>query len=195
MALAFAPDKPEDSDEEVWTLVSIHSEGRCTEMVKGKEVRLSNSTCYVPKELSGIKNKPYSYREKGNGLYNYAAGVPITSTFQADLDRVPSRASRKNSNTFISSYPRAITKKAQKKLAAFGFDVGTPDGIAGTKTRQAIEGFQKLKGWEVTGVIDDKLLAYFDIKHQSVRYEYIRAGHKSQSRASNLSLLCPERSV
>ncbi len=146
-----------------WKLVAVQSEDACSRIGDGEESYFSNDTCYVPKK-NGVGSKPYSYKFGGDGEYNFDAAVPITSTFQADLDRIPSRASRKYSNTFSSSYSRSIIKKLQKKLAAYDFDVGTPDGIPGKKTRQAIVDFQKYKGWEVTGVIDDKLLAYFQIE-------------------------------
>ena len=62
--------------------------------------------------------------------------------------------------------PQVDMKKAIRNIQAIlnnaGFDAGTPDGIMGDKTREAISGFQKANGMVPTGEIDralvDKLL-------------------------------------
>jgi len=48
--------------------------------------------------------------------------------------------------------------KAQERLNQKGYNVGTPDGIAGKKTRQAISQFQKVNGLSVTGQLDQQTL-------------------------------------
>lgn len=42
-------------------------------------------------------------------------------------------------------------KEIQRKLAAYGFYTGKIDGIAGPKTKAAVEGFQRLNGLKVDG--------------------------------------------
>lgn len=54
---------------------------------------------------------------------------------------------------------KEMVKKVQQTLNDVGYDCGTPDGVAGKKTRAAIESYQKDKGLEATGEIDDALLA------------------------------------
>lgn len=49
-------------------------------------------------------------------------------------------------------------KIVQETLNKEGFDCGKADGIAGNKTRAAIEGYQKEFNLEVTGTITDELL-------------------------------------
>ena len=49
-------------------------------------------------------------------------------------------------------------KEVQAALNEAGFDCGTPDGIAGNNTKNAISEYQKANGLTVTGEIDDKLL-------------------------------------
>jgi photosystem II stability/assembly factor-like uncharacterized protein len=49
-------------------------------------------------------------------------------------------------------------KRAQEALNAAGYDVGTPDGAAGTRTVSAIRGFQAEKGIPVSGKLDDATL-------------------------------------
>lgn len=53
---------------------------------------------------------------------------------------------------------KAVTKVVQEALNAAGFNCGTPDGIAGAKTAEAISAYEKEKGINVNGVITDELL-------------------------------------
>ncbi len=52
----------------------------------------------------------------------------------------------------------AVVRMVQEALNAAGFDCGTPDGQAGSKTRSALEAYQRDKGINVNGVITDELL-------------------------------------
>ncbi len=52
----------------------------------------------------------------------------------------------------------ATVKQAQVLLNKLGFDVGTPDGLMGPKTRRAIMGFQKKAGLAQTGKVDAELV-------------------------------------
>lgn len=52
----------------------------------------------------------------------------------------------------------AVTKVVQEALNAAGYNCGTPDGIAGSKTSEAISAYEKDKGINVNGVITDELL-------------------------------------
>ncbi len=54
---------------------------------------------------------------------------------------------------------RAQIKRMQKRLAALGFDAGVPDGVVGSKTREAIKAFQRLAkipadGYPTPGLIE-----------------------------------------
>ena len=48
--------------------------------------------------------------------------------------------------------------EAQQLLNKLGYVVGTPDGIVGAKTRQAVRRFQRAKGMQETGQITSELL-------------------------------------
>lgn len=48
--------------------------------------------------------------------------------------------------------------RLQSRLNARGFDAGTPDGVIGDMTREAIRGFQRRQGLEVTGTPSQALL-------------------------------------
>jgi peptidoglycan hydrolase-like protein with peptidoglycan-binding domain len=50
-------------------------------------------------------------------------------------------------------------RAAQEKLRDMGYEVGTPDGVVGARTREAIMKFQSDKGLERTGRLDDHTTA------------------------------------
>lgn len=52
-----------------------------------------------------------------------------------------------------------VVAKVQKALGKLGYDVGTPDGIAGPKTAIAIRAFEKGTGMSEVGIINPRLLA------------------------------------
>ncbi len=60
----------------------------------------------------------------------------------------------------------SIVKPVQEALNAAGFDCGTPDGQAGSKTEAAIRAFELEKGINVNGVITDELLEALGIADQ-----------------------------
>ena len=49
-------------------------------------------------------------------------------------------------------------RRAQEALNSAGYDVGTPDGAAGTRTVSAIRGFQADRGIPISGTLDDATL-------------------------------------
>ncbi len=57
-----------------------------------------------------------------------------------------------------------LVQKAQAMLNERGFNVGTPDGLMGPQTRQAISDFQRSAGIPVTGEVDKGLLKALDIQ-------------------------------
>jgi len=59
--------------------------------------------------------------------------------------------------------PDDTVKRAQESLNVAGYDVGTPDGVAGTRTVAAIRKFQEDKGLPLTGKIDEATLAALPI--------------------------------
>ena len=60
----------------------------------------------------------------------------------------------------------AIVKIVQQKLNENGYDCGTPDGMAGSKTTEALMAYQKKNGINVNGVITDELLEAMQISDQ-----------------------------
>ncbi len=54
---------------------------------------------------------------------------------------------------------RDVVSKVQMVLGKLGFDVGTPDGLAGPKTAEAIKAFERGTGMSESGVVNPRLLA------------------------------------
>jgi len=54
---------------------------------------------------------------------------------------------------------RDIVANVQKALGKLGYDIGTPDGIAGKKTQDAIKAFEGATGMSQVGQINPRLLA------------------------------------
>lgn len=88
-----------------------------------------------------------------NNAENYALGVGHLS------DRLrgqgPLRGSFPPDATGLTKADRI---EVQQRLARAGYDVGTPDGVIGTKTKEAISAFQGSRGLVVTGVPSPELL-------------------------------------
>ncbi|HEX8846213.1 MAG TPA: YCF48-related protein [Pyrinomonadaceae bacterium] len=66
---------------------------------------------------------------------------------------------KKAAATSAAKRPDDLVKRAQEALNAAGYDVGTPDGVAGTRTVAVIRQFQNDKGIPVSGKLDDATLA------------------------------------
>ena len=52
-----------------------------------------------------------------------------------------------------------VVKSVQMALGFLGYDVGTPDGLAGPKTAEAIKSFERATGMSESGAINPRLLA------------------------------------
>jgi localization factor PodJL len=52
-----------------------------------------------------------------------------------------------------------VVRSVQAALNALGFDVGTPDGVAGRRTAEAIRAFERTTGMSESGAINPRLLA------------------------------------
>ena len=57
-----------------------------------------------------------------------------------------------------AAYDQGVIKQVQQALNDAGFDCGTPDGLAGEKTKAAVSAYQTQQGMDVTGEISDALL-------------------------------------
>ena len=93
-------------------------------------------------------------RRKGRRARGSAAASSRTSSSAASRDgaavAAPTVAARPTANDGV--------KRAQEALKLAGYDVGTPDGVAGTRTVAALRKFQADKGIAVTGKVDSATL-------------------------------------
>jgi peptidoglycan hydrolase-like protein with peptidoglycan-binding domain len=62
---------------------------------------------------------------------------------------------RRSSSSSISSAERERNREVQTALNHFGYPVGTPDGVLGSKSRGAISQYQALLGYQPTGQLSD----------------------------------------
>lgn len=69
------------------------------------------------------------------------------------------RRAASSSRPAVARQADDTVKRAQEALNAAGYDVGVPDGMAGTRTTTAIRKFQTDKGVPVSGRVDDATLS------------------------------------
>ncbi len=92
--------------------------------------------------------------------------TPQKLTESANRVAVPKEWQGKGSagkNASLNSSQQTV-KQAQASLNQRGFNVGSPDGLIGPKTKQAIMEFQRSAGIPITGKVDKKLLRALDVK-------------------------------
>ncbi|MEO0467287.1 MAG: peptidoglycan-binding protein [Pseudomonadota bacterium] len=80
---------------------------------------------------------------------------------RADGWRAATADSVANGNFGASTFTGDARKQVegvQVALTALGFDLGTPDGVAGPATSQAVRAYQEIAGLPVTGEIDSALV-------------------------------------
>jgi photosystem II stability/assembly factor-like uncharacterized protein len=94
------------------------------------------------------------YRSLDRGASWSPIGAPKAGP--AEKKKKGSRGSA--SSTAARKLPDDTVKRAQESLNAAGYDVGTPDGAAGTRTIAAVRKFQADEGIPVSGKLDDATL-------------------------------------
>lgn len=99
-----------------------------------------------------------AYNQMIQALRNYTAqsmgdrGLGTGGRLQ--VDGAPSAAPAAANTTRPATGSGMTLLDAQRKLAQLGYDVGTPDGKMGNKTRQALRAFQASRGLPKTGQLD-----------------------------------------
>jgi peptidoglycan hydrolase-like protein with peptidoglycan-binding domain len=66
-----------------------------------------------------------------------------------------SRTTTRSTSSGVSAATREKNREMQTALNYFGFNVGTPDGAVGPRTRAAISEYQLTMGWPPTGNMSD----------------------------------------
>lgn len=82
-------------------------------------------------------------------------GGIIGSAIEKDKNKKKSTKSTKAKTPSISAEQREANKEVQTALNYFGYNVGTPDGAIGPKSRAAIKEYQAFLGYPATGDITD----------------------------------------
>ena len=98
-------------------------------------------------------------------LSAYAYGNSSTrSQNQSEWSKATQRVEAMNGQQGAGNQQSAdLVKQVQEKLSAMGKNVGKPDGQMGPKTQQALKQYQKEKGLQATGQLDQQTLAALDI--------------------------------
>jgi photosystem II stability/assembly factor-like uncharacterized protein len=105
------------------------------------------------------------YRSTDRGASWSPIGAPQPTAAEKKPARKRSASSRRNgapsSRSTAATAKRGddTVRRAQEALNAVGYNVGTPDGAAGTRTVSAIRGFQADKGIPISGQLDDATLS------------------------------------
>ena len=72
-------------------------------------------------------------------------------------------AKKARSKTSVSSAQVTQIRDAQILLSSLGYNVGTPDGVAGSKTRKAVKSFESVNGMPETGQVTDELIRKLEV--------------------------------
>jgi len=87
---------------------------------------------------------------------------PVDEAANGVFRDVPWAKTAANKST-VKSVEILKVREAQTMLGALGYEVGTPDGIAGSKTREAVKSFEAVNGMPETGKVTDELLRKLEI--------------------------------
>lgn len=91
-----------------------------------------------------------------------ADGQLSTTRYDSNQSAMPQQANTPVAPTTAGAatpVSKSTTASAQRRLNELGFDAGAPDGVAGPKTRTAIERFQRANKIYATGKLDAQTLS------------------------------------
>ena len=108
------------------------------------------SSCVVAH--SGRTNSSGCHNNKKTGGYHCHNSGSSSNSYSSPLPKHHSSISKPISSYSNDSYTSDVVVLAQKYLNTLGYDAGPEDGIIGTKTRRAIEKFQRKIGELETGL-------------------------------------------
>jgi photosystem II stability/assembly factor-like uncharacterized protein len=100
------------------------------------------------------------YRSTDRGASWSPIGAPKAAPSGGKKSKTTRRSNTASSRAAAASAKRPddTVKRAQESLNAAGYDVGVPDGAAGTRTVAALRRFQTDQGIPVSGKLDDATL-------------------------------------
>ncbi len=98
--------------------------------------------------------------KSGLGSYHYHCGgnpAHLHKNGECPYSTKKTSTTSKTTSTTASKVDKATIKAIQTKLNSLGYKCGTPDGIMGNQTKEAIKKYQKDKGLKVDGQIKPQL--------------------------------------
>ena len=84
----------------------------------------------------------------------WSAVAALTKMFEPDRLKVKSDVVTMSVGARSLTLYKETVRQVQAALAERGYDVGTPDGLFGGRTREALEAYQKAENLQVTGLPD-----------------------------------------
>jgi peptidoglycan hydrolase-like protein with peptidoglycan-binding domain len=97
--------------------------------------------------------------------YRIVATLPVGSSSGAELDTGRNAQLSNNGDELNLSFEEI--RQVQVALNEKGFDIGEPDGVFGSRTRQALIAFQQRQGLQANGRIDVRTTAALGISSKS----------------------------
>ena len=94
---------------------------------------------------------------------------------------------------FLSSPTLTVANdvlRVQKLLSELGYELGTPDGVFGTMSKNALEQYSQDRGMAYDGVIDNN-----EIENLTYSLKQQRSRNLTQSNITHRSIVYPEKSL
>jgi len=107
-------------------------------------------------EVNGTEDAYVALTNPDDVIVAMAQGDGFVRIIVYSKDAVYERKTTTEAQTVITD--TETVRKVQEALNANGFDCGTPDGVAGNKTAEAIRAYQAANGLDQTGEITTSLL-------------------------------------
>ncbi len=104
------------------------------------------------KQLAEEIGENYVRSENPNSSSSSATPSSVASSSAAHINSNSNKANSYKEPT------KAQIKNAQEQLKVAGFEPGPADGVAGSRTMQALRKYQAANGFPITGLFDDKTL-------------------------------------
>lgn len=143
---------------------SNSTEGDVFEALENLEDVFLPSNCSFLTENSFVETpKAVIYAEENAPVVSLANSLWIPTNcadFPTKSEEILSTLEAKGYKRIVAIKDKETIQTVQAALNALGYDCGTPDGVAGQKTSDAISAYQTEKGIQVNGIITQELLDF-----------------------------------
>lgn len=138
----------------------------------------------APAATKAAAEKDSSTKETGTAALQPPARKPTPPAAPSARPVVPANAPSSASSPVAaraaSTAPSPQLLEAQQLLGRLGYNVGTPDGVDGSRTRSAIRAFQGTNGLKADGEVSDGLLVLLR-RQMKARMQQISQGQAAGS--------------